>query len=90
MRPIPAGDGGKIVVLISKMPQIASALCPTVKHCSCNDITVCHTFTLAIRFSLALVALSLMSPWYALTSAEMEVSQSNLTAPSLCHDSVCN
>lgn len=80
----------KATVPVSKMPQISSALCPTVKHCSSNDITVCHTFTLAIRFSLTLVAVSVMSPWYALTSAEMEVSQSNLTASSLCHSGECN
>lgn len=72
------------------MPPLSLALCPTVKHCSGNDITVCHTFMLAIRFSLLLVAVSVMSPWYALTSAEMESSQSNLTASSLCHNSVCN
>lgn len=72
------------------MPQISPALCPKVKHCSGNEITVCHTFTLAIRFSLPLVAVSEMSPWYALTSAEMAVSQSDLTALSLWHDSVCN
>lgn len=50
-----------------KMPQISAALCPTVKHCSGNDITVCHTFTLAIRFAPPLVAVSVMSPWYART-----------------------
>lgn len=71
------------------MPQISPGLCSTVKHCSRNDITVCHTFTLAIRFSLTLVTVSVMNPWYALTSAGMEVSQSNLTAFSLCHSGVC-
>lgn len=55
-----------------------------------NDRTLCHTFTLAIRFALPLVAVSVMSPRYALTSARMGVSRSNLTALSLCHDSVCN
>lgn len=79
----------KTSVPVSKIPQIAPGLCSTVKHCSSNDITVCHTFTLAIRFSLTLVTVSVMSPWYALTSAEMEVSQSNLTASSLCHSGVC-
>lgn len=78
------------VFLFSKMPQISAAVCPTAKHCSGNDITVCHTFTLAIRFSLPLVAVSVMSPWYALTSAQIEVSHSVLTALSLCRDSVRN
>lgn len=76
--------------LFRKMPPISAVLHPTEKHCSGNDITMCHTFTLVIRFSLPLVAVSVMSPWYALTLAEMEVSQSNMTALSLCHDSVSN
>lgn len=76
--------------LSQKIPQISPALCPTVKHCCGNDITVCDTFMLTIRFSLPLVAVSVISPWYALTLAEIEVSQSHLTALSLCRDSVCN
>lgn len=49
-----------------------------------------RTFTPAIRFSPPLVAVWVMSPWYALTSAEMEVSHSVLTALTLSHESVCN
>lgn len=73
-----------------KIPRISPTLGSTLTHCSRNDMIVCHTFTLAIRFSLPLVTVFVMSPWYALTSAGMEVSQSHLTAPSLCHSSVCN
>lgn len=90
VRQRPARQRVKPLLKKKKMPQISAALCPTVKHCSGNDITVCHTFTLAIRFAPPLVAVSVMSPWYARTWAEMEVSHSILTALSLCHDSVCD
>lgn len=55
--------------LFSNIPQISAAVCPTAKHCSGNDITLCHTFTLAIRFSASVMSPGMHWHWHKWMSA---------------------